>query len=241
MFKLSKLFISVSMLAFVISLNAQDVKRMTYDAYLSGTITLWESAVQESASQVEANPSSEAVYQHALALYGLLNATLKDESEKYFDKYDDDLEKQLDLLIERDYKSGDAHALMAALFGFRIAYAPWKGMYYGPKSSSYLDDALELSPESPVVQKMYASNQMFTPEMWGGSIDNALTAYTKSNELFEDNGDTLNWMYLDNMAWIGMIHKNKSNDELALQVWNEALALEPDFNWVSKGLIPSIK
>mgnify|MGYP006267386143 CR=1 FL=1 len=241
MFNFIRSFVSVSILAFALSLQAQEVKRMSYEAYLSGTLTLWEAAVESAEKAEKANPTDENIYQHALALYGLLNATLKDENEAVFDRYNDELEDRLDRLIDRKYKEAEARALMAALFGFRIAYAPWKGMYYGPKSSSYLDEALKLNSQSPIVQKMYASNQFFTPETWGGNIDNALSAYEASNFAFEKAGEVGNWMYLDNLAWIGMIHKQQSNDDQALKVWNEALALEPDFNWVSKSLIPSLK
>jgi tetratricopeptide (TPR) repeat protein len=114
-------------------------------------------------------------------------------------------------------------------------------MFLGGKTSDLLETALKNAPNSPIVQKMFAGNQYFTPEMWGGDKDKALAAFLKSNQLFEKGKDTQNWMYLDNLAWTGLIYQEKGMHEEAKKVWEKAIALEPNFEWVSKGLLPSLK
>jgi len=99
---------------------------------------------------------------------------------------------------------------------------------------------MEENPSSPIVLKLYASNQYFTPEMWGGNKDLALKAFKKSTEYFGKNNQEKSWMNLDNLAWIGKIYQEEGQPEIAKLTWKKALEIEPNFYWVSKGLLPTL-
>ncbi|AMQ55405.1 hypothetical protein [Algoriphagus sanaruensis] len=47
-------------------------------------------------------------------------------------------------------------------------------------------------------------------------------------------------MYLDNMAWMGMIYQEKGNEAKAKEIWTQAVKLEPNFHWVAKGLLANL-
>lgn len=218
----------------------QDLKRLSYLAYLDQDKSSWKSNVAVATKAYQAKPDAQSKFQLALMEYGLLNATMKDQDEKLFDAYVDGLEDRLEELSNDKTYGPEAKALLSSVLGFKIAYSPWKGMLLGSKSSDLLESALKSGSNSPIVQKMYAGNQYFTPEMWGGDKDQALAAFLKSNQLFEQKSDTQNWMYLDNLAWIGLIYQEKGMNAKAKEVWQKAVALEPEFDWVSKNLLRSI-
>lgn len=219
---------------------SQDLKRLSYLAYLEQDKNSWKSNVALATKAFQANPNSESKFQLALTEYGLLNATMKDQDERLFDAYLDGLENRLDELVKDKTYGAEAKALLSSVYGFKIAYSPWKGMLLGGKSSSLLEEALKDNPKSAIVQKMYAGNQYFTPEMWGGDKEKALVAFLQSNKIFELNQNTQNWMYLDNLAWIGIIYQEKGMKSEAREVWEKALELEPNFHWVSKGLLAGL-
>lgn len=218
----------------------QDLKRLSYLAYLDQDKNSWKSNVALATKAYQTQPGPESKFQLALTEYGLLNATMKDQDEKLFDAYVDGLEKKLEELAKDKVYGAEAKALLSSVYGFKIAYSPWKGMLLGSKSSDLLETAMKAAPNSPLVQKMYAGNQYFTPEMWGGDKNKALAAFLKSNQLYEKNQDTQNWMYLDNLAWTGIIYEEKGLQAEAKNVWQKALAIEPQFGWVSKGLLPKL-
>jgi tetratricopeptide (TPR) repeat protein len=218
----------------------QDLKRMSYLAYLDQDKAEWRTNVAHATQVYQNRPNAETKFQLALTEYGLLNATMKDQDEKLFNSYVEGLEKRLEELSNDKAFAPEAKALLSSVLGFKIAYSPWKGMLLGGKSSALLESALKSNPNSAIVQKMNAGNLYFTPEMWGGDKQKALEAYLKSNQLFEQKKDTQNWMYLDNLAWIGIIYQEMGQKAKAKEVWEKALAIEPNFIWVGKGLLPAL-
>ena len=236
--------VKIFALLIMISLTAmrfpQDLTRLSYQAYLEQNKSSWKSNVALATKTYQTNPSSETLFQLALTEYGLLNATMKDQDERLFDAYYDGLESRLEELAKDRKYSAEAKAMLASVYGFKIAYSPWRGMILGGKISNLMEEALESAPNSALVQKMYAGNQYFTPEMWGGDQDKALAAFLQSNKLFEQKQDTDNWMYLDNLAWIGIIYQEKGKKAEAKAVWEKALVIEPNFHWVSKGLLADL-
>lgn len=218
----------------------QELAEMNYRAYLKSDKEAWKQNVAYANKLYQDNPTEEARFELALTEYGLLNVTMVDSDKSLFSQYVDDCLERLESLVESDKYGAEAKALLSGVYGYKIAYSPLKGMFYGPKSSSLLEQAMEENPLSPIVLKMYASNQYFTPEMWGGDREKAMKAFEKSTEVFSKNKQEKSWMHLDNLAWIGMIYQENGEVEKAKSTWEKALAIEPDFYWVSKGLLPTL-
>ena len=132
----------------------QDLKRLSYLAYLDQDKSSWKSNVAIATKAYQSQPDTESKYQLALMEYGLLNATMKDQDEKLFDAYVDGLEDRLEELSKDKTYGAEAKALLSSVLGFKIAYSPWKGMLLGSKSSDFLESALKSGSNSPIVQKM---------------------------------------------------------------------------------------
>jgi tetratricopeptide (TPR) repeat protein len=219
----------------------QDIKMLSYKAYLDQDKNTWKSNVALATKAYQSKPSEENLFQLSVTEYGLLNATMRDQDESLFDGYVDGLVERLEQLTESKTFKAEAKALLSSVYGYKIAYSPMKGMILGLKTGPLLDEAMSLKPNSAIVLKMYAGNKYFTPEMWGGDKVEAEKAFEKSNAAFEKEGIEGNWMYLDNLAWIGQIQKENGKVELAKATWEKALTIEPNFFWVSRNLLPSLK
>ncbi|MBL7826036.1 MAG: hypothetical protein JNJ57_05355 [Saprospiraceae bacterium] len=58
------------------------------------------------------------------------------------------------------------------------------GAIYGPKSAMTLQKAAQLDPNNPRPPYLLGQNIYFTPEMWGGGMDNAKPHLEKARTLF---------------------------------------------------------
>ncbi|MCS5490861.1 hypothetical protein [Algoriphagus limi] len=238
--KNSKIFATVLMVVLMAMRYPQELRKMNYQAYLETNKALWKQNVGMAYQAFQQSPTPENELELALTEFGLLNATMADEDEALFEAYVDGLEERLEGMKKSGKNQAEAKALLSGLYGYKIAFSPFKGMLLGGKSSKLIAEAMEEAPENPIVLKLYASNKYFTPSMWGGDVEIAQEAFEKSNALFEKQGVQDNWMYLDNLAWLGMIYRENGLQDEARQVWEKAVEIEPDFHWVAQGLLPSL-
>ncbi len=222
------------------SASAQNHNK-SYQAYLSSLTSLWESDVASQQTAYDQSQSSEALFNLALSQFGLLNNTMVTADQALFDKYVDAVDDNLDELIELKYKPSESMAIQSAVIGLKIAYSNWKGMFLGAKSGSLIDEALEGNPNSAIVRKLHANYLYFTPEAFGGDKELAVSEYKKAIELFEKSDTKNNWLYLDAMAWLGVALSAQEKKEEAREVYQKALSIERDFNWVKYELLPQIQ
>lgn len=228
-----KTLITVLLLGIAGSLHAQTSKEAQYGAYLTASKSMWERSVILAEKE-----SGAKSFEKAVAIYGLLSNTMATQDEETFD---DNLDLAVDLLKELIEKedSGEAKAVLSSIYGLVMAYSPMKGMLYGSKSSSLMDEAMKSDPQSPLVHKLYAGSKLYTPKMWGGSPEKALEAYEKSITLYEKLDTSNSWMYLDTLMGQAMAQKKLEKDEDAIATLNKIIELEPDHNW-AKSVLGSI-
>ncbi len=213
----------------IYSLTAQNKNETTYKAYLFNSEALWKQAIVKAK-----NP-----WQKALAHYGLLSNTMSDQNEDLFDEYVDITLNLLEDLEETNGYKADVNALRSSIYGFIMGYSPWKGMIYGPKSSSAIEKALKLGENSGIVWMVQGGSLFYTPESFGGDKVEAEKAYEKSILLFESANDTTNnWLYLNSLANLGKVYHTNGKKDKAIAIYHKALKMEPEFNWVSKVLLP---
>ncbi|MBK6263577.1 tetratricopeptide repeat protein [Marivirga sp. S37H4] len=207
------------------------VKTTMYKAYLTNSEALWKQAFNQASSGN--NPE-----QLAHAYYGLLNNAMASKNEELFDFHIDKAIEYLEKLEEQNTHKAEAMALRSSLYGFIMGFSPWKGMYYGPKSGSAIEGALKLDKESGIVWMVKAFSLLYTPEAFGGNKLQAEKAFEKSISTFEMKGDTIsNWLYLNTLAGLGQTYLANEKKKEAIATYNKALAIEPEFTWVSKVLL----
>ncbi len=236
----SKFLILPMMLLLLAMGIPQELKQMNYLAYLNSDKSAWKKNVAFAMKLYQDQRSADTEFQLAFTEYGLLNVSMVDMDKKLFDSYVDECESRLEKLAAGKKYGADAKALLSGLYGFKIAHSPLKAMVLGRKSSALLEQAMKQKPESPIVLKMYASNQYFTPEMWGGDKELALKAFEKSTLKLLGTDLEKSWIHLDNLAWTGILQREMGDQIKAKATWEKALKIEPEFYWVSKSLLPSL-
>ncbi|HNP20034.1 MAG TPA: hypothetical protein PKL31_16465 [Fulvivirga sp.] len=229
------LFLPLSMV-----IGQGNLNDLEYGAYLTNSKSLWKSAVQKRTAIYTKSKNMSDLFDLVLAQHGLLGATMGDKDETLFDEYLDSTKDNLDLLIEQNYQLAESKALLSSIYGFEMGYSSWKGIYLGSKSSGLIDDALAVDNNSPLVWQIYASSKLFTPTMFGGDKNEAVKAYEKAIALYDQQGSSKlnNWRYLDAQAWLGQAYIVTGKKEKGVAVFENVLQQEPDFNWVSKVLLP---
>ncbi len=171
-------------------------------------------------------------YDKALAHYRLaISQNLQAESESA----NASLEQAMTLLETLTLQSpnnDEVWALLAQVYGLKIAYQPMKGAYYGPKSGQALSKAMALNNSNPRVHLVLGISKYNTPAMFGGSKTAALTALNKSISLFgESQASEMSWGHAEAYVWRGLTQLELGQKEQALNDWQTALTIEPSYGW----------
>lgn len=219
-----------------------EIKETTYKAYLNKDMDLWKKGAKMSQEAYDKNSTNSSLMDLAMAQYGVLNATVIEKDEDIFDDYEDAAIDNIEKLMDSDNKWGEPKAVLSSIYGLKMAYSPWKGIYLGSKSSNLMDKATRQSKESPVVWKLYANSKLYTPESFGGDKTEAAQAFEKAITLFEKVPEQTknNWIYLDALAHLGITYMKLDKPKKAQEVFEKALEVEPEFNWVKYILLPQV-
>jgi tetratricopeptide (TPR) repeat protein len=228
------------------ALFAQDANQIIYQAYLSQKYdaTLWKEAIKINEAEVSKNPKDvRARYQLALAQFAMVSSTMRNRDEDLFDEYYNPLLENINKVKEADKNWAEPYALQSAAYGVKMGYSPMQGMILGSKSNNLVEKAKRLDPNSALAWKVYSNAKFFTPEMWGGNLDEAIVGYEKAIQLYESKPETLknNWMYLDTMAFLGQALLKKGDRVKAIDTYEKALKAEPNFGWVKYKLLPDAR
>ena len=239
------IILTIATLSNLVSFS-QDVNEIIYQAYLSQKyeVAPWKEAIKVKEEQVNKNPKdAKARYELALAQFALVSSTMRNRDENLFDEYYDPLLGNIKKVIESEKNWAEPYALQSAAYGVKMGYSPMQGMFLGNKSNDLIEKAKRLDPNSALAWKVYANSKFFTPEMWGGDIDEAIAGYEKAIQLYESNPAMLknNWMYIDALAFLGQAFMKKGKHSKAITAYEKALKVEADFTWVKYVLLPKAK
>jgi len=137
-----------------------------------------------------------------------------------------------------------AHALLSSVYGKKMAIKPMLGMFLGPKADAAINKAKKLEPENPRVVFTEAMSLYFKPEQWGGDKAKAMQGMQQALELVgqetHENVLAPNWGPDEANAWLGVAYLNQGDKEKARLHFDQALALNPEYNWVKNVLLPQV-
>lgn len=175
--------------------------------------------------------SSEG-YEQALAQYRMsLSANLLSQDELAVTSLNKSIE-QLEQLDQATPNNPEIKALLAQVYGYKIALEPMKGMYYGPKSATTIAAAEDLAPNNPRVLLVKGIGKYNTPAIFGGSTDAAAAAFDKAIEAFNnDKASDYYWGHAEAYTWRGLVQLQQGNIAMAKQDWQHALEINPDYGW----------
>ncbi len=215
-----------------------EVQQLFYRGYLTASKAPWEQAIQK-IEQDASLDETQKLTARTEAQIGLLVYALANQDEATYDAVADDLEENLETLLDQDKTDARSLAKMARLNGATMAFNNWKAMYLGPRSEKLVERALKADPESPEAWMQRGGSLLFTPEMFGGDVDEAVIAFEKAVQHYEAQPNhASNWQYLDALAWLGQAYQKADRPAEAAETFTKALEVEPDFGWVKYKLLP---
>ena len=217
------------------------LKTQFYQAYLNRSIQLWEDGVQQLEQRYKADPQEAHLFQLAASEYGMVSICMANKNDDKAQAYLAKAEKHIKKYLKKQ-DSGEAHAILAGIYGLRISFSPMKGMWLGPRSNSELGKAMKIDNTNPRVWYQHGSSFLFTPATWGGDIEQSVTHFQKAVELHETKACLDNdWEYLDALAWLGQAQVKNGEPAKAIATYQKALEVEPNFSWVRNYLLPSVQ
>lgn len=126
----------------------------------------------------------------------------------------------------------ELHAMLATLYGMRIATERFGAIRLGPKTVQYRDKALENGGENPRVQYLAGMSYLQGPDILGGASA-AVKALSKAAGLFEKEAQSPaqpgepRWGRVNCLAFLGRAQRKSGDTEGAIRSFRTALALNP--------------
>lgn len=186
-------------------------------------------------------------YYVALADHRIANHLLSEGTENK-DRAAEHLKSAVEHLqqaAQSERQAAEAHSLLASVYGRQISLSPFRAMSLGPKAGKSSKKAAELAPDNPRVVLGAAVSDFNTPEMWGGDKERAMQGFMRATELFaqEEPTDPIQpvWGHSEAYAWLGVSYQTRGELEAARAAFEKALAIDPDFSWVSSDLLPGLE
>ncbi|WP_462281992.1 tetratricopeptide repeat protein [Salinivirga cyanobacteriivorans] len=224
--------------------RSEDLKKQSYKAYLTNSLSIWKIVEQNAEKQYNASPNNmQGLLNLAKVQYGLLNTCLANEEKKVFNQYLEKAEKNVETLLEANERWAEVHALRAALYSLEMGFSPSKGMFLGPKSEEHIDKAIKYDATEPAGWVQKGGSKLHTPKAFGGSISEAINYYQKAIELYERDTTEIknNWQYINTLAWLGIAHSKNEAYDKAKATYEKALKIEPEYGWVKHVLMKNLE
>ena len=197
------------------------------------TITAIENASMEvNLAQLVSIKESSQGYDQALANYRLgLNYSFVQQQDNATAALTLATE-QLTELVKINSQDNESWALLAQVYGLRIAYQPMSGIELGPKAVSALTTAQKISPNNPRVLLFKGVSKYNTPAMFGGSKHQALIELSNAIEQYNnDQYSEYHWGFAEAYTWRGLTQLTLGNKEAALADWAKAVEISPNYGW----------
>lgn len=214
-------------------------KSEIYEAYVHSDMARWKvvmDKMEASAPLTQAQLLELINYQ-----YGYIGWCLAEDKNQEAKKYIDKAEAGALLLLKKQYRESQAHAYLAAIYGFRISLSPLKAPVIGPKSLEQAEMAMSKDKQNPFAYLQIGNALYYRPKLFGGSKEKALPYYLKAEQLMAATDIKDDWNYLNLLALIGVGYLETDQPQKADVYFTKALKLEPRFSWVKDELVPKLR
>ena len=147
--------------------------------------------------------------------------------------------------IELEDSFSDAHALLANAYSQKLGLNPHLGMVLGPETKIVLEKSKRLEGNNPRVVLTDGMSDYYTPAMFGGDKQRAISKIEHALELFakEEIRDPFqpSWGYDEACAQLGLMRQEAGDIEGAREAFVKALEVNPNNGWVKNHLLPELE
>lgn len=170
----------------------------------------------------------------------LAHPDLRDHDDR--DDWGDEAVELLRENLEADDGDIESHALLGSVWGMQIT-SMWSAMRLGGRASEALDAAQALDGSNPRFLLLKGIDLFHRPERFGGGAERAEAWFRSAAGFFDAQpaGQPWpDWGRPDAYAWLGRTLERLGDEAAARKSYEQALAIEPDFSWVSDALLPRL-
>lgn len=234
-----KYILSLFLLICTLSMSASTYKKQIYEAYITGRMGNWKNLITQ--MEKEVMPGNESVLELINYQYGYIGWCIgtarKEEARIYMQK----MESLMQQLEKKNFQPSYIASYKAAMIGFRIGLNKLQAPFIGAKSIDFAKNAIKTDASNPMGYLLYANILFYTPDLFGGSKEEAISHYLMAIRKMESNKEkfvTDNWNYLSLLTTIATAYHTWGQKDKALQYLNKALQTEPGYQWVKNELYP---
>lgn len=163
-----------------------------FNAYLEGDMSNWMHWIEE----IE-HKHPEKLEWGILALqarYGLIGYYFGTGQKERIKEVLQEGENRLERYLDQEPDNARLLSLQAAFDAFKIGLARYKAPFLGPKVVGSIQQAMEVDPDEPMVWLEEGNALYNRPSLFGGDKKQAIVAYRKALELFEENQESCNYL-----------------------------------------------
>ena len=150
-------------------------------------------------------------------------------------------EKLIHQVLQVSPKNATAFAFKGSFLGFRMAMSRIKTFTLSRESLSDINKAYDLDPHNVQALIDMGNILYYSPRLFGGDKEEALTYYVKGIHILEKNRDTdQNCVYLNLLTTVALAYDKTGRTEEARQTCVKILRNEPNYRYVKEVLYPGI-
>lgn len=242
-----KLLRSINFIALFLVINplvvkGQDLEQQIYEAFITGEMDLWEDAINQLQTTWEQTGNHGVLYDLVVAQYGYIAFLIADKEKKEARVYVKRAEANLERLLEYRDNWARAHALLGAIYGFKVGLDPYKAVVFGKRSFDENNRAFELAPNDPQVWMEKANIELYKPSIFGSNAPEAVKMYAKAVSLYETSGESdKNWLYLNTLSGLATAQIEAGQLNKANETYRKLLRAEPEFKWIRDEIYPAFR
>lgn len=143
-------------------------------------------------------------------------------------------------------KDPESQALVGALLGLKIGFAPMSGMYLSPKANRLFDEALAQRPGNPRISLLKAIHLLHSPAFVGGGAKAALPLMEQAVALAAQEAPPADpwapaWGLKESLGWLAYTQVEADQIEAARKTVDRAMALEPNHGFITQMVLPRLQ
>ena len=137
----------------------------------------------------------------------------------------------------------ETHALLASVLGQLIGAVPANGPTYGPRVPTEMTAATTMGASNPRVWLLKGIQSIYTPAQYGGGLPVAESELKRAIQLFVTDAAVSpapSWGKAEAYVWLGQALQRQNRNAEARTAYQQALALQPEYPWVTYSLLPAL-
>lgn len=206
-------------------------------------MVLWKTEMLQREKSEQLKNDFDALCCLAFAQYGyvgyLLSSNKWDEADKWLIK----LDKNVQILREKQPENSTLYALHGAYYGMKISIQKWKAPVYGPRSMDLINTAVLMDSTNAYAWNEKANMTYHMPSFIGGGRANGIAALEKAVLLMDSHvmQYKFSWMYLLSNTTLARWYFEDEQYDKAKKQYNKLLRVAPNYKWTTGEMLTKLK